>query len=319
MEPHRLKDYLITQKAKDSYKKFETAVKKGDLDEVRRLIEAGEKLTTVDYNETVMHICVHPPIHITDAPIMELLIKAGGNPNVLNAKKETPLHYCGIYNRPDVCKVLLAFGADIGGIDKHKHTPYSRAQEKKAEEVCALLEAEEKRRKESKPNWEKVEAAKQFFSLRRGTINLGNLMKKIKTSTNFGDKDNPVKDDEKSADTNSAEQSIPQTEPIEDKKSINPSSEQKIDPQEKFSIESNDQVPTFESKPTGEPKLEEPKPTEESKPTELSTPTEEKMSEHKESLEQDETETKSVDESQVITPSAGQTAEIKSSELSSQS
>jgi len=36
-----------------------------------------------------------------------------------------------------------------------------------------------KKRKESKPNWEKVEAAKQFFSLRRGTITT--FLKKYKS------------------------------------------------------------------------------------------------------------------------------------------
>jgi len=179
MEPHRLKDLLISQKSKDIYKKYETAVKKGDLEEVRKLIEVGEKLITLDFNETVMHVCVHPPAHETDAAIMELLIKAGGNPNAVNRKKETPLHYCGKYDRADICKVLLEYGANIGAIDKDKHTPYSRAQEKKAEAVCTLLEIEEKKRKESKPNWEKVEAAKQFFSLRRGTF--ATFMKKYKS------------------------------------------------------------------------------------------------------------------------------------------
>jgi len=152
MEPHRLKDLLISQKSKDIYKKYETAVKKGELEEVKKLVDVGEKLITLDFNETVMHVCIHPPIHETDAAIMELLIKAGGNPNALNRKKETPLHYCGKYDRADICKVLLEYGANIGAIDKDKHTPYSRAQEKKSEAVCTLLEIEEKKRKESKPN-----------------------------------------------------------------------------------------------------------------------------------------------------------------------
>jgi len=67
--------------------------------------------------------CLHIAAHRGDARSVELLLKAGADPNDLNDMKSTPLHYA---KDPRIVEMLLAAGASDTIRNAFGRTPFER-------------------------------------------------------------------------------------------------------------------------------------------------------------------------------------------------
>ena len=55
------------------------------------------------------------------------LLSAGGDPKVRNWKNDTPLHWCGTYDRENVAQLLIDNGADVNAQNDDGETPLYKA------------------------------------------------------------------------------------------------------------------------------------------------------------------------------------------------
>ncbi|MCC6003774.1 MAG: ankyrin repeat domain-containing protein [Thermofilum sp.] len=100
--------------------KLFAAVKKGDVAEVKRLLEGGLDANTRDeFAETPLHWTAR----IGDVRMAELLIKYGGDINARNNAENTPLHVAVAYGHLDMAEFLINHGADINAKNEEGWTP----------------------------------------------------------------------------------------------------------------------------------------------------------------------------------------------------
>jgi uncharacterized protein len=96
------------------------AIRTGDLDTVRRLIDedpglADRRLDTAG-GRTPLHVAADWPGYFPNAPVtVRILLAAGADPNVRGSgeKGETPLHWAASSDDLDVADALIAGGADL--------------------------------------------------------------------------------------------------------------------------------------------------------------------------------------------------------------
>jgi ankyrin repeat protein len=97
------------------------AVRRGDVQEVARLLAAGADPNVKDLDG-------HAPLHIAAeqcrADLAELLLKHGADPNVRDAYGRTPLHRAACL---DVADLLIRHGADVNARDGEGYTPATHA------------------------------------------------------------------------------------------------------------------------------------------------------------------------------------------------
>jgi len=63
-------------------------------------------------------------LNAIDKPkIVELLLRHGANPNVQNARGETPMHFAVLYKKPELVELLLRHGADPNVQSARGETP----------------------------------------------------------------------------------------------------------------------------------------------------------------------------------------------------
>src|SRR4029450_12115674 len=98
------------------------AIRNGDHSQVRKLIEAGGDVNTVDSDGTtaLMHSVIE-----SDVKMMKLLIDKGANVNVKNSLDSTALMYAA--NNLAKTRVLLDAGAEVKVKGKRGATPMSVA------------------------------------------------------------------------------------------------------------------------------------------------------------------------------------------------
>jgi ankyrin repeat protein len=96
------------------------ATYKDNLDEIKALISKGAKINekAKDGGETALHVA----IETGNVEIAEYLLTHGAKPNILDAKKRTPLMMLDEDATPELVNLLLRFGAKSTLIDKEKNT-----------------------------------------------------------------------------------------------------------------------------------------------------------------------------------------------------
>lgn len=105
-----------------------TAVRSGDVADVRRLIAANPELVVARFaarggTSTALHLPTDWPGYFPNGPeIVRVLLEAGGDPNALTTGggsevpgpgSETPLHYAASSDDADVAAALIDGGADL--------------------------------------------------------------------------------------------------------------------------------------------------------------------------------------------------------------
>jgi ankyrin repeat protein len=68
------------------------------------------------------------------------LLGADADPNAVDARATTPLHWAVVCNRPDVCRLLLERGARVALRDAQGMTPLHYATEKRFHECVNTLQ-----------------------------------------------------------------------------------------------------------------------------------------------------------------------------------
>lgn len=102
------------------------ASRTGNTPKVAELLANG---ASVDAREdkvarsTPLHLATEQHTHT----IMEMLLKAGAKPDVLDAMKRTPLHHAAYWGDVDGARILLDAGANTEARDNQDRTPLMRA------------------------------------------------------------------------------------------------------------------------------------------------------------------------------------------------
>lgn len=114
-----------------------------DPDLLERLIKAGAPI-----NEPSLHghwYAIHNAVVDDDKAVVELLLKAGANPNVTAADSWTPLMMAARGGDPGIVKLLLQFGADPSLTHSGGETALDVAQREGFMEAVSLITHEHSR------------------------------------------------------------------------------------------------------------------------------------------------------------------------------
>ncbi len=87
---------------------------KADLEEIKRLIEAGEDVNaiTIDGDTVLSFACLNSP------EVLWLLLEAGADPNIEGREGMSVLMHTAQYNENiDACQLLIEYGANIHAKD----------------------------------------------------------------------------------------------------------------------------------------------------------------------------------------------------------
>lgn len=102
------------------------AAARNDLEEVKRLLEAGVSPdSTNEDGLTALHQCC-----IDDSEeMMKLLISFGGNPNAMDTEKWTPLHAAATCGHLHLVKFLIDAGAELLSVNADGNMPYDLCED----------------------------------------------------------------------------------------------------------------------------------------------------------------------------------------------
>ena len=116
-----------------------SAIREGEYDKARQLIEAGANLTAVDkVGLTALDLAVSAG-HME---LAQLLIAKGANVNAVNVKNGgyAPLHNAVFLGQTEAAELLISHGAEVNALTNKGKTPMALAAEKGHDDCVALLE-----------------------------------------------------------------------------------------------------------------------------------------------------------------------------------
>ena len=149
---NRLKELLtakpeaIKATNEDGYSPLHLAVREGQTDAVRLLLEFGADVKVTDrprrqYSSPVGWTPLHIAAMSRQTKIAAILLDKGAEVDALDVYvKATPLHYAAWFGESELVTLLLDRGADRGRKDAQDRTPLDLAKEKKHAPVIKLLE-----------------------------------------------------------------------------------------------------------------------------------------------------------------------------------
>ena len=101
---------------------------------LNRVYPNGETVLTSYLSKISMVLDEHE-----DGEILPVLLKQGANPNVLNAKGQTPLDVCKATNKADVIAMMIPYGVDLNTQNEFGQTLLMTAVMEKNEKLAKLL------------------------------------------------------------------------------------------------------------------------------------------------------------------------------------
>ncbi|KFP40836.1 GA-binding protein subunit beta-2, partial [Chlamydotis macqueenii] len=153
----------------DLGKRLLEAARKGEDDEVRKLMASGAPFTTDWLGTSPLHLAAQyghystaevllragvsrdartkvdrTPLHMAAADghthIVELLIRNGADVNAKDMLKMTALHWATEHNHRDVVELLIRYGADVHAFSKFEKSAFDIALDKNNPETLVMLQ-----------------------------------------------------------------------------------------------------------------------------------------------------------------------------------
>ena len=114
------------------------AVKKGNLQEVQRLVSAGADVKVKDnVGNTPLHWTAGLGMGYAD--VAKFLLSKGATVNAKNDADRTPLHFAAEWGHTAVARLLLSKGAEVNAKDNDGKTPLQVAEGQGEKELAKLL------------------------------------------------------------------------------------------------------------------------------------------------------------------------------------
>lgn len=141
-KPHNLSENSkelsksILPAEKPKFINLHQAAKKGDVEQVKYLIENG---TDVDTNDILERTGLHYAAREGHKDIVELLITNNAHVNAKDIDCLTPLHYATLQGHRDITEYLLTNGAFINEKDIDEYTPLNCAICCEHQDIALLL------------------------------------------------------------------------------------------------------------------------------------------------------------------------------------
>ena len=121
---------------------LEEAIKKGDINKVRELIEKDSDIVNGIINYPCDYYSCNPlhiAIKVNNKEIAELLIKYGADVNGKNNSYQSLLHLAAQYNRKEIAELLIKNGADVNARGDISQTPLHTAALYNSKDVAEVL------------------------------------------------------------------------------------------------------------------------------------------------------------------------------------
>ncbi|KAF4651538.1 hypothetical protein FOZ61_010380 [Perkinsus olseni] len=80
-----------------------------------------------DTLDTALHVACQPSYH--DSSLVEHLLRHGANPNITNAREETPLHIAAGSNNLSCTRLLYSYGSRVDLMDYKDRLPEDRTRD----------------------------------------------------------------------------------------------------------------------------------------------------------------------------------------------
>ena len=121
-----MKEHETANTGEDTKKRLFAAVKQGDADAIRLLIQAGANVNVWHIGETPLRMAVKQG----NVNTVRLLIEAGANIEAADASGITLLHLAVMQGNTDVVLLLIRRGADMSATAESVDTPCTWRQSK---------------------------------------------------------------------------------------------------------------------------------------------------------------------------------------------
>lgn len=117
-----------------------SAAQKGDIKEIKRLIDAGAKVDSTDFSKDQEGLqAIHYGAMFGNIKVVRIMLAAGAKVDAIDFKGMQPIHYAALNGSAELVKVLLAAGAKVDASDEYSEQPLHFAAEKNNTDVVKVL------------------------------------------------------------------------------------------------------------------------------------------------------------------------------------